>query len=227
MQHHWNTESYIKEVEHGSDTVLLQYQKEELAFIRDSITSPQQKTLIDIGAGYGRVVPHLAPVSKRFIAVEQDAPLLEELARRIAKYENAEMVVGSGDDLVSLINHPPNPVLLSLQNTLGPWHGDRDIALSQIRTVLEETRGEAIISLFCREALRDWGLPMYKTVTGLLGAYDPVRSDIDNGCFRSDTGYESRWFSLGEREDLISGLGGRLKHELRRHQYHVFHISYS
>jgi SAM-dependent methyltransferase len=224
----WSTEQYIEEVENGSDPGLQEYQAAEIKFIKDNITKPEEKTFIDVGAGYGRVVTQLAPIAKQVIAIDIDKQLLEELRRRANHFNNALVIEGSGDDLVKLINKDiEHPVLLSLQNTLGPWDGNRQIAIQQLRALAEQNKGELIVSLFCREAIQDWGIPMYATTEGLLGKYDPAKSDLATGIYRTSTNYESYWFSEEEREELKHQLGGHVSNEIRDHKYHIFHITYA
>lgn len=223
----WSAQAYIDEVENGSDQGLQEYQAREIKFVKDSVKNPEEKTFIDVGAGYGRAIPHFAPTADKVIAVEIDDDLLSALTSVADQHPNVEVVVKSGDNLASIIDGSVSrPVILSLQNTLGPWDGIRDTAIDAMRQVAEPRRGEIIISLFCRESLVDWGIPMYATVNTLLGNYDPKKSDIDNGLFATDTDYTSHWFSKSEREDIKKQLGGTLINEIEDHKFHIFHIAY-
>lgn len=56
----WSVEKYIRAIENTSNPLLRGYEQVEIDYIR-SIPDLSIKTLIDIGAGYGRVLPHIAP----------------------------------------------------------------------------------------------------------------------------------------------------------------------
>lgn len=224
----WNTERYIDEVENGSDLGLQEYQIREINYLTTKVEDPDKKTFIDVGAGYGRILPYLAKIAKRVIAVEIDNNLLGELQARTRKFPNCQVITGDGTYLSQLLKSEDvlRPVIVSAQNTLGPWNGDRNTLIDEMRKMAEPREGELIISLFCREAIQDWGIPMYDSISGLLGHYDPQRSNLEEGIYITDTGYESYWFSAGEREEMKKRLGGRVIGELLDHKFHIFHISY-
>ena len=86
--------------------------------------------------------------------------------------------------------------------------------------------------MFCREGLRDFGIGMYQTLQeqskGEMGTEPDLEStDVENGTFRSKTGYESHWFSKEEREAMKERLGGNVVGELETPNFHLFHIKYS
>lgn len=223
----WSAQAYIDEVENGSDQGLQEYQAREIKFVKDSVKNPEEKTFIDIGAGYGRVIPHFVPIAGKVIAIEIDDDLVSTLRTVAGQHPNTEVIVESGDKLASIVDSSVlKSVILSLQNTLGPWDGIRDTAIEAMRQVAEPRHGEIIISLFCRESLVDWGIPMYATVNTLLGNYDPEKSDIGSGLFATDTGYTSHWFSKSEREAIKKQLGGTLVNEIENHKFHIFHLAY-
>ncbi len=226
MAYKWTTERYIAEVENSSDSGLREYQELELDFVK-ATESISEATLIDVGAGYGRVLPKLAGMAEAYIAVEQDEDMLEELKKRVDSQPNARLIIGSGNELASLIPaETSRPLLLSLQNTLGPWDGSRDIAIQQLAEVAKRGSGAVIISLFCQEALQNWGIAMYATASGLVGNYNAQASDIPRGMFRSDTGYESHWFTSDEREAIKQSMGGTLLREQVTPNFHIFQIGY-
>ncbi len=227
MAYTWDVEKYIEEAENGSDPGLQEYQQRELEFITRATDDFQPGVVIDVGAGYGRVLPPLMEHTDTLIAVEQDPNELIELQKRANQYPGASVINGSGNNLSELLPETlPNPLLLSLQNTLGPWDGSRDEAIDQLKAMGTRNAGSVIISLFCREAMEDWGIPMYATLQGLLGNYDAANSDIASGLFKTDTGYESHWFSKNEREAMKQQLDGKLVAEVEDHKFHLFQIIY-
>lgn len=224
----WNSQKYIDLVENGSDPGLLEWEAAEIHYLTTKIDSPQDKTFIDVGAGYGRVLPHLARIAKKVIAVEIDENLGRTLQERAGEFANCVVIMGDGSQLGKLLEKQeyPKPVVLSLQNTLGPWKGDRYSAVDEMRKVAEPKHGEVIVSIFRREAIESWGLEMYHSIAGLLGEYDPTTSDLKNGVFRTKTGYESYWFSAEDREAIKKRLGGSVFGEIITDNFHLFHILY-
>ncbi|HEX5796983.1 MAG TPA: hypothetical protein VFX86_01185 [Candidatus Saccharimonadales bacterium] len=225
MTYGWDFERYIAEVENGTDNGLQDYQQRELEFV---LATPDlsERTVIDVGAGYGRVLPKIAPHAQKYIAVERDENELVELRRRAADQNNSMVIEGSGNYLAELV--PAHKALLiSLQNTLGPWVGNREEAIAQLAEVSQIGKGDVIVSLFCAEALTEWGLPMYASTSGLLGNYDADASDIGKGIFRTDMGYESRWFFETEREDIKSQLGGSVVRQLTDPKFEIFQVSHN
>lgn len=63
----WNTRKYIDLVENGTDEGLQQFQKAEIYYLTSKVDSPQDKTFVDVGAGYGRILPQLTRVAIKTI----------------------------------------------------------------------------------------------------------------------------------------------------------------
>lgn len=237
--HGWGPEAYIKAVELTDNEGLKEYMQEEKKFISDEVQDSSDKTFVDIGAGYGRVLRHLAEQAGKVINIEMDDDMFSWLSQRCADYPNSIAVKGDANQLEAVLEGQDveNPVLLSLQNTLGTWQGDRNVALDAMRSLAESKKGEIIISLFCKEALRDFGIGMYQRIyeqsKGELSTEpDLDNTDFESGTFRAKIGrenqkYESHWFSKEEREAMKERLGGELAGELETPNFHIFHIKYS
>ncbi len=225
----WSAENYKKNVEETRNKGLREYIEKEIEFITTGIENPETKTFIDVGAGYGRVLPHLANQARQVINVELDDRLFDELNRRCENYPNSIAVKGNANRLSEVLegHDITNPVLFSLQNTLGPWEGNRYQAIDEMRRVAESRNGEIIMSIFSREGLKDWGVSMYRNVANMIGEPDLENSDLDNGIYRTKTGYESHWFSKEEREAIKERLGGNVVGEVETPHFHIFHIKYS
>lgn len=58
--YNWSVEKYISAVENTQNPILKEYEQTEIDYI-SSIPDLSKKTVIDVGAGYGRVLPHIAP----------------------------------------------------------------------------------------------------------------------------------------------------------------------
>ena len=59
--YNWSVEEYINLVENTQNPTLKKFELVELDYLLNKISSPQTKTFIDVGAGYGRVLPYIAP----------------------------------------------------------------------------------------------------------------------------------------------------------------------
>jgi len=206
--------------------MLQEYQRVELDYITTKIQTPQSKTFIDIGAGYGRVLPQLAGKAKRVVAIELDEEMLRELKRRAEEYANVDVVSGNGNNLTELLKdeNVQNPVLLSLQNSLGTWKGDYHTALEGMRHVAEAPGGEVIISLLRQEAFQEQAVPMYRTLEELVGEADLERTDAKRGVFRSKTDYKSQWWTAKQRAEIAGILGGQKAGEVLTPNFWILHI---
>ena len=61
LKYTWSVPDYIKSVENSSHPLIKGYEQAEIDFLTASIENLEMKTFIDVGAGYGRVLPHFAP----------------------------------------------------------------------------------------------------------------------------------------------------------------------
>jgi len=197
--HRWSSRGYDA-VEHTNNPGLQEFMKVEKEFILDEITNGKTKTFIDIGAGRGRMVDNLAKQAGRVINIERDDDMFSALSQKCAEFPNSIAVKADANRLEEALEGQAveNPVLFSFQNTLGTWYGDRDALLDSMRSLAESKKGEIIISLFCKEGLRDFGIGMYQSLfeqsNGELPTEpDEERTDFDGGIFRStkEYGYES------------------------------------
>ena len=227
--YHWSPQKYIELVENTNNPLLQEYQKVELEYVTSKIQSPETKTFIDVGAGYGRVLPQIAKIAGGVIAVEIDREMLGELRKRAREFGNVQMVEGDGNRLPDLLRDKTviKPVVLSLQNSLGPWVGDWRQALSAMRKVAESGKGEAVVSVFCQEEFRDKAIEMYKSVDGLVGGPDFKRIDYERGVYVTDRGYRSRWWTFDEREEMKEILGGQIVVGVTDNPaFYILHVSY-
>ena len=227
--YHWSPQKYIELVEHTDNPLLREYQQVELEYITSKIQSPAAKTFIDVGAGYGRVLPQIAEIARGIIAVEIDQEMLGELRKRAEEYDNVQIVEGDGNQLPDLLKerNTVKPVVLSLQNSLGPWVGDWRGALSAMRKVAERGKGEVIVSVFCQEEFGDKAIEMYKSVAGLVGEPDFEGIDYEGGIYVTDHGYRTRWWTFDEREKMKQILGGQIVGEVTDNPaFYILHVSY-
>jgi SAM-dependent methyltransferase len=231
LKYHWDPEKYIKLVEETDDPVLQDYMKTEIDYIVGNVRMPSSKTFIDVGAGYGRVVPQLSRIGKSVIAVEMDKKMLKELRKRAKKLPNVTVMEGDANHLTRLLSKYEKiiekPVLLSLQNTLGTIIGNPYKVLAEMKKIATTKNGEIIISLFCQESLKDWGVKMYKSLREMVGEIDFKKTDFTRGIFISKTGYKSKWWTLEERKDFEKRLDGKISTLSRKPYFYIIHSQYN
>jgi SAM-dependent methyltransferase len=217
-------ESYKTLVEGIDDEAYQAFMKDEIHFI---INTPglQSRTVVDLGAGYGRVLPNLAATARDVVAVEINPDMYLELEHRAAQFPNATAIKG---DFFGLDNILPanvhHPLFLILQNTLGTIEGGTaSDVLSGVMRIMKEKDGELILGLFRQQALRDWGVEIYGKEAPMVGNVDLEKSDFINGVMVTDTGYTSKWWT---DEDLstLRRLGS-VERELLADQYALMHLT--
>jgi len=227
VTYNWSPQGYIDLVERTSNPGLKEYEKKELEYIITKIPL-LNRTVIDVGAGYGRVLPHLAPLTKDIVAVEIDSNMFGELKRRTIKYPNVTTIQGDANYLSQLLDGVElmEPIILSLQNSLGTWVGDAKKAIAEMKKIAQEAHGEIIISLHRQKALKTYGVGMFKSVEALVGKIDLQRTDFGKGIFRSKTGYLSKWWNDSEIETMIKQLNGKTVNKVENSNFVILHIKY-
>lgn len=227
MEYDWNTEQYIKLVENTKNPFLQEYERVELDYIINKIENSKEKIFIDVGAGYGRVIPKLSAFAKKVLAIEIDKQMLAELKKRVPQYENVSIVECDAQELSKSLKdfNIKNPVVICLQNSLGTPHGDSYKIISEM-TKVAQNKGELIISLFIQEGLKDYGVPIYNSASGLVGEPDLEKTDFVNGNFVSKTGYISHWFKPEEREKILKIVGGTVIAEIKGNCFYILHVRY-
>lgn len=222
----YTADKYSRLVEKMDDPVFQEYEKAELDLIRQ-IDDLKSKTLIDLGAGYGRVLTSVAPLARNFISIELNPGMLSGLKARTAQHPNAIVIEGDIQNLSQLLKGQDmhNPVLLILQNTLGTIEGGYRKVLSEMKVVAKRYSGEVVVSLLRQEALKSWGVPsFYAKCREMVGEPDLEKTDLEKGLFVSKTGYTSKWWSAREVEELKRFFGGTLVKEVKTPYYTILHI---
>ena len=221
----YTAEKYIELVENIDDETLQAHMRSETEVI-SKVENSKNKTFIDLGAGHGRIFPHLVKIARNVISIELNLDMLAELKRRSLGYKNAIVIKGDIQNLSDLLTKTniKNPVLLLLQNTLGTIEGDYKKVLSEMKSVAEKYQGEIIISLFRQESLRNWGLKLYSKVKGIVGDPDLQKTDFNKGIFVSKTGYMAKWWNSDEIKQIKDFFGGKIANEVFTPKFCVIRI---
>ena len=224
----WSIQDYIKFVEKSSHPLIRNYEQAELDYLLDNIKSPKNKTFVDIGAGYGRVLPALTKIARSVIGVEINDEMFQELQKRTAKFSNAVAVKGDANKLSNILTGCDlvNPVLVCLQNSIGTWEGDYKKAIEEMGKVAEEKHGEVIISAWRGELFKDYATKIYSAIS-FVGEPDLERTNFDKGIYVSKSGYKVYWWSPEQRKEILSMLGGKKVNEALGTPFFILHAAYN
>jgi tRNA G37 N-methylase Trm5 len=166
---HYTADNY-RTVEESKDKGLQRYMSVERGAITEDIDNASERTFVDLGAGYGRVVPYVSKVAHNVIAIELNSSMFAKLKANAKTQANVEPVFGDVMDLSEILaaRHVNKPVIMLLQNTLAVIGGVGNIQaqhelLKKMRKFAIEHGGEIVLSLFKQEALESMGVPMYET----------------------------------------------------------------
>lgn len=227
MEYSWEPNKYIEFVEKTPYLPFQDYMKAELDII-GKVENSEEKTFIEVGAGYGRIIPQLSKIAKQVIAVEIDKKMFNELKKLAKQYPNVVVIDGDAQNLSALLKDfdIKRPVILSLQNTLGTPTGDPFKILSEMIKVIRKNNGEIIISLLIQESLKEYGMQFYFSAQELVGEPDLEKIDFQKGIFVSKTGYKSHWWRPEERDGLANIVDGAKIAEITGKCFYILHSKY-
>ena len=188
--------------------------KDENALIgKETARFPCERTIIELCAGDGQFLrryPYWNLNAQRYIGIEIDESLVYAYYHPPHHFPKATMVQGDVlqiDAILKKLKGKINaPVFLILQNSLGTLKGDYQELLKTLRGLFNRyERASLIISLYRQNALYDWGLLSYWYGAEVNGwPYD--KNSLKKGTFKSVTGYESKWWSDEEIEEIVSRI---------------------
>jgi SAM-dependent methyltransferase len=227
---HYTAAKYIDIVEKTKNKMWQRYMQAERNAITKDIEDPGAKTFIDLGAGYGRVLPYVAPIARNVISIELNPDMFAELQKRSKKYQNSVAVLGDLNNLQELLSLQDvvKPVFLLMQNSLGTLSFiSPSKLLKKTGSIAKEYKGEFVISLFRQEALKDAEVDIYGSAKDIVGEPDLEKTDFKKGVFVSKTGYKSKWWSRSEIEEIKIALGGLVINEHIGKEYHIVHLSFT
>jgi SAM-dependent methyltransferase len=224
LQHRaYTAEAYAALVENTSDSLLAAYMSKEASYMAE-IPAIGDRTVIDLGAGHGRLVDNLSQAARNVVAIEINPNMYAELDRRAAKHPNAAAVQGDVLKLPELLANQDveKPVFVVAQNSLGTLEGNSRAFLQTLAATARQHNGEIVLSLFRQPALPKWGLGMYERLDTMVGDFDPDESDLEKGYFVSKTGYRSKWWTDAEIEELKSL--GEVVDEVREDEFCILRL---
>lgn len=153
--------------------------------------------------------------------------MLARLEECSSDYDNVLIINTDAQELSRAIAglYGDSPVVMSLQNSLGTPYGNPLKIISEMVRVAEKG-GEIIISLFTQESLEECGIPIYQSISGLVGEPDLEKTDFRKGDFVSKTGYRSHWWTPEERGEIADLVGGEIVSEVIGRCFYILHTKY-
>lgn len=223
----WDPIIYKKHIEDTAYPLIRKYEEVELDYLL-SIPDIAERIVVDMGAGYGRVVPSIAKLARKIIAIEIDVKMLKVLHDKSKIYANVQVVQGDANQLDNLLRgmEISNPLVISLQNSLGPWIGGWEAGVKQMRKFAEPKKGDILLSIWRQEASKELGIDFYNHIAELVGEPDLKNTKIESGLFISKTGYKSQWFTKDQRQEIREMLGGSKIQEVEYPAFWILHVSY-
>jgi len=192
----YTAESYKELVADIDDETLQRFMSDEQVFIA-GVESAKGRTFIDLGAGYGRVIPFLSSIARDVIAIEINPEMHRGLEQNASELPNVRAIQGDFLKLGEILpNDIERPVFLILQNSLGTIEGgDGHQVIDVVVNEAAKRNGDLILALLRQPALRSWGLGMYGKLQPMVGNVDKEKSDFNRGIMVTDTGYTSKWWT--------------------------------
>jgi len=185
-------------------------------------SSEKKGTFIDIGAGYGRIIPHIPKRFDTIISIDKNKYMISELKKR---YPTVNTIYGDATNLASIVNIPKDSLIVILQNTLGTWNGDYLKLLKNINDCAKTSHSDVIISIFRADALKKWGLSIYSKIENLTGKINQNESNLERGLFVGYNGYSSKWFTDYEI-DRIKKIMKTQSNDFATDKFNIMHFSY-
>ncbi len=228
MKAKYQPKQYIELVERLQDPVLDRYMKDEFDFIREVIKQKKYH-VIDLGAGYGRVISRIIKHTESITAIEIDDDMFDALEINQKHIENVKCLKEDITNLSSYLKLSDSYTNLFLlcQNTLGVIEGDYKNLLKGLRELGENGKTEVIISVFNKNALKKYGVLLYEKLKEMVGEIDLNESKLNEGVFTSQTGYVSKWWSNEEMKQVISLMNAEIISEKETDEYTIYHLQIS
>ncbi len=227
MKSKYRPKQYIELVERLGDPVLDRFMRDEMEFIEE-IVKQKRFHVFDLGAGYGRIIPGLVDVAASITAIEIDDDMFEALVegQRLRNVNCLKEDITALSRFLTLSDTYRNLFLLC-QNTLGVIEGDYKEMFDGLKKLGCDGRTEVVVSVFNKEALKSYGVSLYKKLTEMVGEIDINKSDLDEGVFVSQNGYVSKWWSKEEIMAIASLMNARVDSLKETAEYSVYHLQMS
>lgn len=202
--------SYMLTVEFSSNESIQNCMKTEFNIIHN-VSNASEKNVIDVGAGYGRLMPFLSASFKKVHGIEIEEKMFRFLNVRNKQFINCVSYHHDFFNSYELIKKTEDiiNVFILAQNTIGTMNKSLDKVTDYLIKLLKPN-DELIITFFKAETLENIGLNLYISLSSMLGNPDFNKTSFSSGEYYSDTGYYSKWMSSEEINLFIERINARL-----------------
>ena len=174
--------------------LIQEFLDKEIEFI--SIHLKQNKTILEVGCGYGRLLNTLADKADKVIGIDFSEPLLRRAKEYLKNKVNAELKLMDAQKMS--FDDESFDYVLCLDATFGNMPNIEGRVLSEMKRLVRG-KGEVIVSVFSEKA-KDSQIENYQRI-GLTGLKD------DGNAVSSDEGFYSRRFTKEQLYDLFTSTG--------------------
>lgn len=226
MKTKYNPKQYLELVETINDSILRNFMSDEADFI-NKIIKEDKYHVIDLGSGYGRIIPKIIGNCEKITAIEIDNNMFYALAENFKDWEKVTTV---HNDMTLLSNYltlsKRRNLFILCQNTLGVIEGDYKNLIKELKKISkDEGRIEILFSVFNSDALETYGIYLYDILAEMVGKIDYSESKLSEGLFVSEIGYNSKWWSEFEINTIIDDLKAKIISLKKTNIYSMYHLS--
>ena len=220
---HFNFQDYISLVENTSNPMLQSFMEKEKKLI-EHIENKKEKTVIDLGAGYGRALPFFKGYCN-VLAIENNREMFSELKKRTNNMEKIKAIFWDITQLFEIIENEEVsfPIVMSLQNSLWTVDGNVKKVFSQMKKVREVYGGSVLVSFFRAKYLNTLGFELYESTMTMTGKIDYEKS-LQTGILWTESGYSSKWWSDEEIHTIIHDFWFNNKLEIWEEWFYIGYL---
>ena len=207
---------YDKSVEDNQTPIITNYLKREIEILTsicsNITTSDKNYSIIDMGAGTGRVLfaldKNLKNNSLEFIGVEVSEPMLERANQKNQTHNTLSNIEFLKHDLtesnLSEYFESSRPaIVMCLYNTLGVIPSDkRQMFVDNMKRIAGDD-GLTILTAFNGDNFGFVAPKMYHPMMPMIKQIDDNSFDEKNRIFQNNLGFRSQWFKNNELKSLL------------------------
>ena len=213
----WNDMSskYDDSVENNPDPIISGFLAEEIRIISDlchKVIQPDKKyTVIEMGAGTGRVVFSLGPSlgdSVSYCGLDASKHMVRIAQKKQEKYDNSKISFVHHDVtdpcIADLFTDDSIKISMCLYNTIGVIPSEKRKQFFQNMLNLAGDKGLAIISAFNGDNFSFVAPKIYTPMKNMVTRIDKDSFDETLLAFKNSLGYYSQWFTKKQIQELLN-----------------------
>ena len=209
---------YDKSVEDSQNPIIIRYLDREIEIIsnlcRDVCQSNKNCSIIDMGAGTGRVIfaldEKLQNDSIEFVGVEVSKPMLNRANQKKEKHggnsENIKFLQLDLTDsnLPDYFKSDRINIVMCLYNTLGVVSDERRQSFVDNMRKIAGEEGMVIITAFNGDNFGFVAPILYEPMLPMIRQIDKDSFDENNRIFHNSLGFRSQWFTETQLKSILN-----------------------